>query len=471
MTILAILLVLFPTVALAMSAEAEGHIERQLRSARIPSAAVAVVQGGEVSFVLKESSMDTLYSIQSLSKPFTAFGVLLLEDMGLLCISDPVNQHLPWFSVQHNGAPVPHEDLTIYNLIHHTSGISANENRFPRADLSETTDEFISRLIDMELDFEPSTDTAYSNMAYMILGLLIESVSGQSYDEFMTQNVLHPLGLYDTFTDVERAWATGRVAGGHGRGFFLILRETRVLYRHVTEIPAGGIHSGIADLARWAGIHLGTVEVSEQFARVVQRSHMLKDGGYFHDGGWNISLVSGFEHGGQGAGYSVAMRISTENNTAVVVLSNLRYINIENIREVAYDAAISGVFNNRRIDMHEITDTLLTILCIVGIVYAVLIVKQAIKLRKKLRGGYVLRFEFSINIIKSFVGGPLLSIAFLISYYAFPYVFFDTTRNSILTNWPISFGVATAAIWIMVIHDIFVWGSKHVTASPMRRNV
>jgi len=167
--ILLLLALLFTTVSSAfaqmeINREAEEHILNQLNRANIPSIAVAVVQGDEISFILKDSAQDTLFLIQSSLKPITAFGVLLLEDMGLLSIYDPVSQHLPWFEVRYNGIPVPHEDITIYNLIHHTSGISQNENRFPRAALTETTDAFIARLTDMELDFYPSTSTAYSNM-------------------------------------------------------------------------------------------------------------------------------------------------------------------------------------------------------------------------------------------------------------------------------------------------------------------
>ena len=88
-----ILMIPLNASASTMSIEAEQHILNELRHARIPNAAVAIVQGSEVSYILKDSTPDTLFSIQSVAKPFTAFGVLLLDDMGLLSLGDPVSKH------------------------------------------------------------------------------------------------------------------------------------------------------------------------------------------------------------------------------------------------------------------------------------------------------------------------------------------------------------------------------------------
>ena len=92
-----------PTAAFAqtaVSSEAREHILSQLRRARIPNAAVAVIRGGETSYILKNSESGTLFEIAFIAKPFTSFGTPLLEDMGLLSLNDPVSRHLPWLHVQ-----------------------------------------------------------------------------------------------------------------------------------------------------------------------------------------------------------------------------------------------------------------------------------------------------------------------------------------------------------------------------------
>ena len=454
-----------------MSLEAEEHILNELRRAGIPNAAVAVIQGGETSYILKDSEHDTFFAIASVTKPFTAFGVLLLEDMGLLSIHDPVNQHLPWFEVVYNGVLVPHEDITIYNLITHTSGMAQNEDRFPRATPTETTDEFTARLVGMELDFYPSTSSAYSNMAYIILGLLIEAVSGQSYDDFMTQQVFHPLGLYDTFTSSERASATGRVVNGHMRGFLHAWQDDRDSDRHrnLINTPSGGMYSNVSDLVRWAEIQLGIVDVPEQFARVVRRSHTpnldanvaFMRGYVFADGGWYINLENGrIEHAGGGRGYAAIVRLLPESNAAAVVLTNQRINNIDELADIALDAVVYGIFNNRSRDIGEMVDIGFTILCAVGVVYLGLLVRLIIKLRKRLRNGEIIKSDFSAKNIKALIYGPILSIAGLIFYYSFQFIILDTTRASLLLNWPISFAIAAVAVWIHTLYDVFAWWVK-----------
>ena len=452
----------------AISSEAEAHIMSELRRARIPNAAIAIIQDGETSYVLKDSTYDDLFQIGSVAKSFTGFGVLLLEDMGLLSVSDPVNKHLPWFEVRYNGVPVPHEDITIYNLLHHTSGFTSNERRFPRAAVTETTDEFIARLAGIELEFYPSTRYVYGNMNFIILGLVIEAVSGQSYDEFMTQYVLHPLGMYNTFTDTRRAYETGQVIGGHILSFFQPWPQARGENVHVTSMPTGGIFSSISDMARWAGIHLGVVEVSEQFARVVQRSHEhnhvfsatpFADKDFFYAAGWVVGKETGsVQHSGQVPGYSAAVMMFPQDNTAVVILSNLRYISIERLGMVTLDAAVDGSFNGAGFDMFAIVDAIATIYIVVGIVYAVLFVRFAIKLNKRLRSGEIIKVNFASIDIKGLIS-PILAIVGLIAYYTFPF-FMDTSLASIRVNWPYSFTIVAIAIWVTVLYDLFTWWAK-----------
>ena len=463
-----------PTTVLAnttASGAAEEHILNELRRAQIPNATIAVIQDGEISYILKDSEHDTLFAIASVTKPFTAFGVLLLEDMGLLSIHDPVNQHLLWFEVRYNGAPVPHEDITIHHLITHTSGIAQNEGRFPRATPTETTDEFTARLVGMELDFYPSTSSAYSNMAYIILGLLIEAVSGQSYDDFMTQQVFHPLGLYNTFTNSERARDAGRrVVNGHMRGFLHAWQDDRDSDRHrnLINAPSGGMYSNMSDLVRWAEIQLGIADVPEQFARVVQRSHIPNldanvafiRGYVFTDGGWYVNLENGrIEHAGGARGYAAIVRLLPESNAAVVVLTNQRINNIDELADIVLDAVVYGIFNNRSRDNIEMIDIGFTILIIEGFLFLCLFVWLLISVMKRLRNGAVIRPKFSLKcIFVSFV--MLLNIGALILYYSFPYTMIDTTRESLLRNWPVSFGIAAIAVWVSALSATFAWFVK-----------
>jgi len=461
-----LLLSVFPTTAFAtpeISNEAEEHILNQLRRARIPNAAIAVIQDGETSYIFRDSTHETLFQIGSISKSFTGFGVLLLEDMGLLSVYDPVSQHLPWFEVRYSGEPVPHGDITIYNLLQHTSGLTSDERRFPSSFI-ETADEFISQFTGIELAFYPSTRHVYGNVNYVILGLLIEAASGKSYDTFMTEQVLRPLGLYNTFTNIENAYETGQIIGGNRLRF----AQTVSWNPHVNPItiPTGYIYSDIMDMARWAGIHLGIVDISEQFARVVQRSHknfgsmdFFAHRNYFYTAGWNVTDDGNHvRHNGSTPGYSASLRIYTHTNTAVVVLGNLTS------GVVPFGALVSGTmagepFGNVRMDFNILMDIFLTVLAISGIVYTGLLVRLFVKLRKRLGSGDVIKGSFTSKNIK-WLFDPIFAIAGLITIYVVPSIYGNTSYQFAIMFSPASMTPAIIASWIGVVYSLCAFGVK-----------
>jgi len=445
-----------------ISPEAEQHILNELTRAQIPNAAVAVIQNGEVSYILKDSAHDTLFRIGSIGKSMTGFGILLLEDMGLLSVTDPVNQHLPWFEVRYNGDPVPHSDITIYNLLHHTSGLTSDERRFPSTIHDLSKDEVTAQLTGIELAFYPSTTWEYGNVNFVILGFIIEAVSGQSYDEFMTQQVLHPLGMYNTFMDAERARATGRTApGGHRYGFL----RPRPVSAHISTVSAatGGQYSSISDMARWAGIHLGTVEVDEQFARVVQRSHMhhhasdapFEGAAMFGDdlvytAGFMFFESGAFGHGGSTLGDFSDLMMFPERGTAVVVLSNLRLLDAPAWTSLALEAADGGVLARVGMDPFLGLDIIFLALAAIGLWFIVLLVRLAIKSSKKLRDGENMRSKLRITWLIA----PILAIlGLLIINFAFSVMFSNSVELVRLIK-PASWGVATAAVWVMFAYSI-----------------
>jgi len=454
-----------PTATLAqpiITPAAHDHILTELTRQRIPSAAVAVIQGNEVSLTLKNTYHDSLFQIGSISKSFTGFGVLLLEDMGLLCVTDPISRHLPWFEVRYRGVPVVHDSLTIYTFLQHTSGFTSDERRFPRATLTETTDEFAARLTGMELAFYPSTAHVYGNINYIILGLLIEAVSGQSYDEFMTEHVLHPLGLYNTFTDIQRAHETGRVIGGNRLGF-LRARPWNP-YNSMLAVPTGLIYSDITDMSRWAKIQLGSVEVSEQFERIVARSHehfhssddIFAGIDFVYAAGWRVRPEYGtIVHGGLTPGYSATLKVWAHENIAVVVLSNLQSNTINRSGDFIFDTVIKGYSDGLGMDFLAILDIGLSVLSVVGLVYAFIFVPLVVKIIRRLKNGGKISFNPNFMSIKSLYD-PLSSIMILIAFYTVPAMIFSTSHAFILLTTPLSMITGGVALWVMAGYSL-VW--------------
>jgi len=450
-----------------MKEEAEMHILNQLRRANIPNAAIATIQDGETSYILKDSTHDTLFQIGSVSKSFTAFAVLLLEDMGLLSVDDPVNQHLPWFEVRYNGMSVPHEDIRIYNLLHHTSGLTSNERRFPDVTAGVVADDIASQIRGVELAFYPSTEFAYGNINYVILGLLIEAVSGQSYQAFMTEQVLHPLGLYNTFTDPQHAHETGRVIGGNRLGF--LQARSHNLPATLLAVPTGYIYSGISDMVRWAGIHLGTVELSEQFARLVQRSHEnhhssenpFADSEFFYAAGWFVHSERGeIEHGGQTSGYSTLVSFFPDDNIAVVALGNLVLASIMHpFGALALDNIGGYSFDVIGMDLYIIMDIALTIITALGLVFVGLFVRLLIRLSNRFRKGERIKTNFTAKIMIQLVAA-VMSLALLIAFYIVPPLVFDTSRAVVVAFAPASLTTGGIALWIITAYAWCSWLAK-----------
>ncbi|MCL2445815.1 MAG: beta-lactamase family protein [Oscillospiraceae bacterium] len=372
----------------------------------------------------------------------TVFGILLLEDMGQLMVYDSVSQHLPWFNVRYNGGPV---DVTIYNLLHHTGGLIDTQMFPPTEEMTEA--ELIAFLDGFELSLEPSTKFAYSNIGYILLGLIVEAASGQSYEGFMTQAVFHPLGMYDTFTNVQSARATGRAIGGHRSSFFRP-RAYDVLVSTLM-MSSGGIYSSISDMARWTGIHFGTIAVSEQFQQIVQRSrihHHATDapfgGSTTYGAGWEM-FEGGFGHSGFTPGFISDLVIFPDRDIAAVVLTNLNMPGLLWASLVA--DAVEGELTPIGTNMMAALDIGFSIVTIVVAAFsAVLFAVLGLNLFRHFTGG-----ETSASWVAPGVSLAVAGAGLAIMYLGLPAMFGVPYADT--TIWgPGSIAPATAALWAML---------------------
>ena len=348
--------------------------------------------------------------------------------------------------------------------MHHTSGFTGDERRFPSTIEEMTVDEMIAELVGVELEFYPSSGFEYGNVNYIILGLVIEAVSGQSYDEFMTQNVLHPLGLYNTFTNAGRAHDTGRATGGHRLGF-LRPRPHNIPWASLT-MPTGGIYSSIADMARWAGIHLGAVEVSEQFQRVVQRSHMHHHetdtpfagltfgygGTMIYGAGWIVLENGEIGHGGGTFGNISDLKIFPDRDMAVVVLSNLRQFGITQWIPFVVDA-VDGNFTRLGLDLWAILDIAFMVILAFGVLCVILSVRLAVRVSKHIHSKEQTKAKLRIRSLIAPILTLLLSTAVLLFAYVFNYS--DLPFSDWLLGMPASIIPALIALWVIAAYSLF----------------
>lgn len=218
---------------------------------------------------------DTLFRIASMTKPVTAVGLMILADEGKLAVDDPVEKYLPEFRGQQlavrgpQGTTLqkPSRPITLRDLLTHTSGMPGGLPREP-ANLYVKRDCTLAdavRLYAKEpLQFEPGAKWQYCNIGIDTLGRIIEVVSGESYETFLQKRVFDPLGMVDTCFYPSPAQAE-RIATTYGKEQGKLVPATSLIISHPSDgkypIPAGGLCSTAADMARFYRMMLGQGEL------------------------------------------------------------------------------------------------------------------------------------------------------------------------------------------------------------------
>jgi D-alanyl-D-alanine carboxypeptidase len=247
-----------------------------------PGGAAIVVKDGEVVFRAARGMADLemgislepdhVFRLGSITKQFTAAAILKLADEGTLSVDDEITHHLPDY-------PTQGHTITIEHLLTHTSGIFSYTN-IPgymagpeiRADL--TTEELIEVFDDLPMQFAPGTRWEYSNSAYVLLGAIIEKVSGQSYADYVREHLFEPLGMEYSHYGGQQI-IPGRVRGYvEGPGGIVNAPFLSMTQPHA----AGSLLSTVDDLARWNAALFGGDVISDASLQRMTSEFTLSDG-------------------------------------------------------------------------------------------------------------------------------------------------------------------------------------------------
>jgi CubicO group peptidase (beta-lactamase class C family) len=300
---------------------------RKLAAAEVWSGGLLVARHGEVLFegaygdASKEHGVpnrpDTLFSIGSINKMFTAVGVLQQVEKGTLSLDDPVARHLPGVLPAEVAAQVK-----IRHLLTHTSGLgdflfTPEMRRRSRADFRTVAD-YLPLLADESPRFEPGTDWSYSNTGFLLLGAILEKVSGQSYDDYVAQHVFAPAGMTATGAPaldlVPRGLAScyeKELVGGRWR-----FRSDR--YVQVARgTPAGGGFSTLRDLHRFLEALDGHRLLGAETTRMMTTA---KPEIGSPDYGFGTQLFEGRRIGHTGGGPGTAALVERDPSTGLVVV-------------------------------------------------------------------------------------------------------------------------------------------------------
>jgi CubicO group peptidase (beta-lactamase class C family) len=250
---IAVVLVCQPLPAAAGSApnadNPDAFLREQMRADRIPGLAVTMIKDGQVVFSKgygqsagAEITPDSRFYIGSVSKSFTALAVLQLAQAGKVDLDSPVKRYIPWFEVADEEVS---DLITLRQLLNHTSGLSDKDD--PNVAKVTTSLEEQARLLkDVHLTAPLGSTFQYYNQNYRLLGLVIETVSGMPYVDYIENNIFQPLGMTRSTAHPENA---ADLVQGHGRMFGMALPEDQSY--NPGALPSGYLISTAADMARF----------------------------------------------------------------------------------------------------------------------------------------------------------------------------------------------------------------------------
>ena len=297
-----------------------------MQAQQIPGVALAVISNGEIVLargyglanVEHQAPVkpETIFQSGSMGKQFTATAVMMLVEDGKISLDDKLTKYF-------TDAPETWNKITVRHLLTHTSGMTDYPRDFDlRRDYTE--DELVKRIKTIPLAFEPGEKWSYSNLAYVMLGVLIHKVSGKFYGDFLQERVFKPLGMSTARVISEADIVPNRAAGY--RTVNGQLKNQDWVSPSLNTTADGALYLTVYDMAKWdAALYteklLKRASLNEMWTPV-----KLNDGKTHAYGfGWALGDVRGHrivEHGGSWQGFKSHISRYLDEKLTVVVFAN-----------------------------------------------------------------------------------------------------------------------------------------------------
>src|SRR5215213_9355394 len=304
----------------------DAYIAAQMSKHGIKGICLAVTSGTEIIYFKgygmagqgRPMTPQTPMYIGSQSKSFTGLAIAQLIEQGKIDPNDPVQTYIPWFKVADEEAS---QRITVNHLLHHTSGLSESGFSTMLPDRASNED-VVRALTSAELTAPVGVKHQYFNIGYDVLAVIVQNVSGMSYESYLQKNILDPLEMTRTYTDPALAHANG-LAQGYSRLFGFTVPQEQP--HRVFELSAGYMISTAEDMAHFTiamdnaglyqGKHLLSFDGMERLFTPVQGYGM----------GWFVEKGHIF-HGGANENFKTFVDIYPLRNLSIVLLINQGYM-------------------------------------------------------------------------------------------------------------------------------------------------
>jgi CubicO group peptidase (beta-lactamase class C family) len=305
-------------------AEINAYVEPFVK-ARGFSGTILIAKGGEILLSRgygkanyewdARHTPEVKFQIASVSKSFTAAAIMILKERGLLTVADPLTRFIPDYP---NG-----EKITIHHLLIHTSGIP-NVNEFPdygrKSRFPSTLEQIIRMFKNKKLVQEPGSGYRYSNSNYNLLAYIIEKVSGQSYGDFLRENIFEPLGMHSTGHPEKAETLVPNRASGYAPTGEIDLKKAPYLDWTI-KTGNGSLYSTSEDLYKWdRSLYTEQILKKDTLEKIFKKH--VDNVGY----GWFVRERLGRRVtaiNGRSPGFASYLERYIDDDACIIILSNI----------------------------------------------------------------------------------------------------------------------------------------------------
>lgn len=315
----------------------DSYVEAQMKDIGLPGVALGIVEGDQIVHLKGYGIADptgravtpqTPFLVGSLAKPVTALAIMQLVEAGQVDLDAPVRDYLPYFRLADGQDSAA---ITVRHLLNHTSGLSSatGNEEFPSAAMLDwTPEERVRELSDNSLSHEVGTTYEYSNVNYVLLALIVESVSGQSFERYVQGHIFDPLNMRQS-TYYAAGTKSPDSAAGYQQWFGIPVASDVPLPRSGNS--SGGLIASAEDMTHFLIAQLNdgryenvTVIMPAGMAEMHAPAARVADTDSFYAMGWEVETVDGstiLSHSGHHANY-VAKMLMAGDGRGIVVMTN-----------------------------------------------------------------------------------------------------------------------------------------------------
>jgi CubicO group peptidase (beta-lactamase class C family) len=332
----------------------DSYYEKALEDWKSTGLAIAFVKDGEIIFskgygiqsvdTKKKVNKETLFAVASNSKAFTSASLAILVDQGKVNWDDKVQQYLPWFELYD---PYVSAEMTIRDLLCHRSGLKTFSGDLIWYGTNHSREEVVRRARHLEPVYGFRSHFGYSNILYLTAGLVVEEVSGMTWDAFIDKHFFEPLEMNRTISSTKDLESMKNVAAPHNEVDGEMIAIDYLNWDNIA--PAGSIISSADDMAKWLILQLGQgIYKGDTIFTPARSEEMWASNTSMDISAWSKQMFPSTHFKSYGLGWSIydlhGKKIVTHNGGYDGMLSQTVMIPEENMGFVLLSNSLSGIY-------------------------------------------------------------------------------------------------------------------------------